>query len=234
MYQIFFVFLFSACICLNSLQAAQQTMYVSIFDGFDDDGLHRNPRKIGEVNVFDFPKGSVIYMGIVRPLLECSDRGVMKTSLVVSDKGYLEDVKTGKFPSGFSFNEDDYIPGERLVCVVDNKNGDRREFQFFPRPLAAISKDESWAITVEALSWGKFQIEMIGVNKGESIKLNAISGNERIIKEFAYDPKILLQIEPAVVGKTGGISVARIERESGEYLEVEIPWGRELKKYLID
>lgn len=221
----------ASCFLVYANQPAETKVKVACISNADLMGGKRTERIAGEFAVDTFFKKVDIYIGFKRPFLGIDEEQMTNTKCTVSSNGALVDTKNGNVATHIVLIEDTFIPGERISVVIKNHLGDKRELSLIPRKITAASEDKNWGLDVEALEWNIFAITVSGIEPGELIQLRAFSGNEVIKAEHKVHPNIPIMVFPAVNGKSGGISIVRIEREDGRNLEVYIPWGTELKKY---
>lgn len=117
-----------------------------------------------------------------------------------------------------------FLPGERVELIVKDLNGTPiKKFPLHPNPLSVKSDVDG------AVIYAELAIDHFYVLKGEGINGKVIfesrSGEESKRSVYEKFQDMCIMYSPAAIGKRSGVGYVTFTRESGEKLELSIPWG---------
>jgi hypothetical protein len=126
----------------------------------------------------------------------------------------------------------DYAPGEPVTITFKDSEDSKESkvIEIFPNPLRATASDGA-TMEAQLFSNDNYNILFTGFNN-ETLKFKSRSCDENLSHKIPIKRNLMIMYAPAVINKKGGIAKISLIRSSGKNLNLELPWGSEIKKYL--
>lgn len=130
-----------------------------------------------------------------------------------------------------------FLPGEKCKLIITDKNDNIvSQEEIFPFPIIkASANDNAYIFAVLRLTQPitDYEIYLCGFDENEKLSLRSISHKENIKMNVTKEMRgVPIHILPDVKGMKGGVAELRLIRASGEVLDIKLPWGDQLTKYL--
>ncbi len=234
----FKIFTFFAFLFINILNAQTENSPHIEYKRLTYESLQNHPCKVFSANIKgfekhplnilqmkNFPREEILTLSIKRPLF--LEKSIKMYSFFLKETPEDSIYIT----SGY------FLPGERIDLIITSKNG-KFEYStsFIPNPIRVKDKDGKIILTAELtiakVSMEAYRIELFDIPEKELLIMRSVSGTEVLSNTFAYSKDIAIFTFPGVINKKGGIDKVTFKRESKEKIEVRLPWGTELYKYL--
>lgn len=139
----------------------------------------------------------------------------------------------------FIFTSNGYFPGERIIVKFHcPENSFQYVMSFIPNPMQIGDEDGKILISAELNIITKdnayYLIKLHQIPEGENLIMESISGKEVLREQIKYSKDSPLMISPGIIDANGGIGKITFIRENGQKLSLALPWGTELRKYILE
>lgn len=120
-----------------------------------------------------------------------------------------------------------FLPGERIHCQFI---GDDFEIKTSCIPNPLLVQLGTSAIEAELITFkpAMYQFKFIGFQEDEVLEFLSISGKEKMKHSIKVSKDQGLAYSPDVIGSKGGTGKVIFKRQSGEQMQIKLPWGAEL------
>jgi hypothetical protein len=127
-----------------------------------------------------------------------------------------------------------FLPGEVAKYQFQFPENEKKEVEITPFPILAKSSIDEATVSAEMDMANGFTIKLENFGDNDKVIMKSISHSEVLQHTLLVNNSLDFGYLPAVVGKNGGVAKLSFQRPSGEILTIELPWGLEMLRYIVN
>jgi len=193
---------------------------------FINEGL---PTRFIAFDFENFPLDDWIILSVKRDLIGQDFKNIQKIKIL--DQGvYYEDLISKSFGTlpVYNYPSNQFLRGEEVEFQFQNLEGEvLSNIKIIPRKITKKSNDHSFSVSAKLsmIYPTNYLLNFEGLIENEMIDLQSKSENETVNTNFKYQVGFEIGYMPGVLGQQGGKGFIRFNRETKDFIELNLPWG---------